>query len=728
MMNLPKLDNKTLQFIALPLILIVLTIIFTSNLSFSVDMLPNGGDFITFAIAEAFILEERLRDIDFPFWNWDENIPTIGHPTTSFFYISTPLYLLASSVSQALAFEIFLHFIIAGLCMFALARYLKTDFYGSLSAAIIFAFSGSFVSRIFAGHLEYIHAIPWIPLIFYFYLKALDTGDRRQSVFAGAVMALQIYAGGLNISLFTGLALAFITLFYIFHKKEWQMIRAGVTHLLIVSLTAFGIAAMKLLTVVEVIPFSSRGMGLSQAGLNGGSIPFKELLLALFSRNVSLFNGLPKLAGFGWWEFSSYLGPFIILLAALSFYAYRDKYSYLFASLFVFTAIVAMGSYFPINIYGLLTKIIPILAALRIPARALIIAPICIGILAGRSVTAIGNSFKRKRANSAKAILVIAIFVSLFVFGSQHIYSENFDLSKYDSVGFEKDDNVYLAYSEGDYQGEARHYLQLEGIRYLTYGDPSIDLWTVFHWLNFDPLENKRAVSVLGVNKMYYQDELHEIDDPLPTAYAVGCKALVVDPYAFDKAEIVGSIRGFGIDPAELAAKLRLPSPINQDHVREIINDGDDDLSKLVFISATPESVALNVYPRMTYDIVDDSTGTFTETGSGSFDSSVCKSSTAEIVSSHPTYMKAKIETPENNMVFVQTEPFFPAFKCYVDGESEDLILVNGVARGCVISEAGDHEVEIKYSSWFTNIGIIITLISLLFLLFLVKREFDSHR
>ena len=108
----------------------------------------------------------------------------------AFYPLHAPLlWLPEESIGTAMSWLVVLHVIIAGLGMYAYARYRGLDFAGSLAAALIFMFAGKWLLHILvAGHYIMI-PLAWLPLVLLFFERSVARRRLTDAVYAGAVCA-----------------------------------------------------------------------------------------------------------------------------------------------------------------------------------------------------------------------------------------------------------------------------------------------------------------------------------------------------------------------------------------------------------------------------------------------------------------------------------------------------------------------------------------------------------
>jgi hypothetical protein len=126
-----------------------------------------------------------------------------------------------------------LHYLIALLGMYRLARVLKLSAEGSLAAALVFAFAGCVGARA-AGQTCIFFGLTLLPWVIYFIARYYCVKrKRRYLILAGAIGGLQLLAGHVQPFFHTMMITGIMVLYYEYptRRNRWSFIRSGVIQL-----------------------------------------------------------------------------------------------------------------------------------------------------------------------------------------------------------------------------------------------------------------------------------------------------------------------------------------------------------------------------------------------------------------------------------------------------------------------------------------------------------------
>ena len=265
-------------------------ILFTNRAMFPWDAVSFFYPYLSF-------VHEELRHGRLPLW--DPYVlsghPIIGDPEGQIFYPFTWLLVLLHPLAELpyklVEIEEIVHFFLAGLFMYYLARSFVQNRMAALFSAVLFQFGGAMVAH--TEHVASIESIAWYPLIFLLARRGLLEGKTVFTVSAGFAFAVQTLAGHWQHSAYLGLLLflyfAYEACFGPSRAKLWPR---WITALLTIG----GIAAA--LTMVQVIPTYELGnlsvrSYLTYWDVTGGNEP--RFLWTLFLPNFfGGLKGVPK--------------------------------------------------------------------------------------------------------------------------------------------------------------------------------------------------------------------------------------------------------------------------------------------------------------------------------------------------------------------------------------------------------------------------------------------------
>lgn len=179
-------------------------VLFTNRFMFPFDAADFFYPYLSF-------VHEELRHFRMPFWDpyVMSGYPIIGDPEAQIFYPINWLFIMARPFSylpyKLVEIQIVLHFFLAGLFMYYLARSFVRSAAPALLAAILFEFSGAMVAH--TQHMASIDSIAWFPLIFLLAKRGLFENRMFFTCSAGALYGIQILTGHLQHSVYLGLLL-----------------------------------------------------------------------------------------------------------------------------------------------------------------------------------------------------------------------------------------------------------------------------------------------------------------------------------------------------------------------------------------------------------------------------------------------------------------------------------------------------------------------------------------
>src|SRR5579872_5423615 len=209
------------------------------------------GDNFHLNIPMKYELVNSLHYHYFPFWN-----PYIlsGIPYAADLNLGTfnPLNIIYAffPVARALTLQILVELFITGSFMYVLLKQWVAKQY-ALFGAITFIFSGTIF--VFTSNDAVLHAIVFIPLLFYFAHKYFATKQKTYFTCLVFTQVLQIISGHPQITYYT---IIFISLFFLFQSQF--SLRKRVMLILTYGLFSALIASFQLLPFFQFVLFSNR--------------------------------------------------------------------------------------------------------------------------------------------------------------------------------------------------------------------------------------------------------------------------------------------------------------------------------------------------------------------------------------------------------------------------------------------------------------------------------------
>ncbi|MEW6617750.1 MAG: YfhO family protein [bacterium] len=321
---------------------------------------------------------ENLKKFDFPLW-----LPYIqcGYPifaigNLGFLYPINLLLFFNLPVPIAQNLHYIIHFILAGIFTYFYAQVIGLPRVSALISGIIFMFSGFFVAHL--THIDILSSSIWLPLILIFMEKILKREKTHiYVVLAGIFIGIQILAGHQQITFYSLLCVSLYFFSGVLFEGRCRILNFLVSFGL-VMIIAIGLAAIQIIPTYEVLSLSNRGEGISLKFANIANFPpinFITFILPYFLGDNANY--------FGKWNFSEgygYVGIFPLILGLFGILRDKNRHIYFFLSLLILSAILMMGNVTPL--YTMLWHL-PIFNSIRAPARFCYLLTFSISILAG---------------------------------------------------------------------------------------------------------------------------------------------------------------------------------------------------------------------------------------------------------------------------------------------------------------------------------------------------------
>ena len=378
-------------------------------------------DVYNYTFPSARFIHDLCRQGFLPYWNPYLNYgqPVLANPNLLFFYPFTLLIVLLP-VDVAFTLHFLVHFALAGIGVYVLARSWEQTIQAAFFAAIVFMFSGPVLSL---GDLYNESACAaWIPWALLVTDRALASTRLRMWILLVVIFSLQWLAGE-PLTMLATFGLCFAYSFYRCSagKSLWSKPNLRV-------LTTFFLvgAGMILLCAVQFLPASSL-LSQSRRGLQG--LRFRETSnwavnpLALADMIVPDFYGSGIGVPTGWvWLMSDSNLPyflsifigFVPIFCALAGWALgRDRRRNFVAGAAGGLLLLSFGHFTPI--FSLAYLLIPPLAVVRYPVKLLVPVTMLLAILAGWGFDALRSSDSPWKTQGHRLLTPLKIFLGCIV-------------------------------------------------------------------------------------------------------------------------------------------------------------------------------------------------------------------------------------------------------------------------------------------------------------------------
>jgi hypothetical protein len=341
----------------------------------------------------------------------------LAEPQIGVLYPLRILFLSPLSPSLELSLFILLHFTLAALFTYILARSLRLSQASATLAGLIFGFGGFLMAQV--PNVNILSGAIWLPLILF---ATMQVARRRiwpgrmgqvqaglpglsfgspdnhfpltryhwlAALLAGIPLALQIYTAHSQIVFYTLVVISAYGLYRLcadFYGGSGQIRRnlqyALHTSLLVAATIASGLwwAAPQLLPPFELLQFTLRSQGRGPDLLTENSLHplmwFNLIIPSAFGNNAIGFKG-----GDPFQEIFIYVGFIPLILAVVGLTGRRGADRLFFQLLLIGAVLLALGGNTPL--YEYVIQYLPGFDLFRIPARWLMVASLALAVLAG---------------------------------------------------------------------------------------------------------------------------------------------------------------------------------------------------------------------------------------------------------------------------------------------------------------------------------------------------------
>ena len=308
-----------------------------------------------------------IKDLSFPLWCPEINygFPLFAEGQAGSLY---PFNLLTSVLLPTYAglnYNLIFHAWLAGAGTYWFLRLLGCLRAGALCGALVFSLSGFLVVR--AMSFNYVDACAWMPFLFALVESAVQKQRLSHLLLAGAVVALQLFAGHPQATTY---AVGAAMLYALYRGCLSRCSPLYWLALLAVPVIGAGLAAVQLLPTMELVGLSGRGEGVGLEHFLSMSLPPERLitfLLPNYFGNSSTGSYWGREAGF-FIQLCGYVGALPLLLSFVAWRSRSDSHAGFFIAMCGLALVLVLGRY--TALFEFLYQI-PGLDYFRIPTRFL---------------------------------------------------------------------------------------------------------------------------------------------------------------------------------------------------------------------------------------------------------------------------------------------------------------------------------------------------------------------
>ena len=351
--NLPR-SSRDGWLVFLTLLLLPLLYFYPATLGW-LTLVPGDGWTSNFGVRV--LVGKMIAHGQLPLWN-----PYIfgGMPLLAAIYpgaLYPPNWLFAVlSPGAAMNVVVITSYHIALFGAYLYARRIGLTRLGALVTAITFAFSGFAIAHLV--HTHRITAVIWLPWIVLAVEQLYHQASWRWITLGAVCVALQVYAGEPQMTFYTMLVCAAITLFSLFFREEkerrWKFVVAAI----MLAVCAALLSAIQMLPQLELLREGARAK-LDYDYFSGYSLPPVHLLTMIFPFYFGGGAIAPYKQPFsGEWNVAvvaSYTGLLGLMLVISALFGRQQRRQVWFWVVIAVTAmLLSFGRYLPFEIYRLL--------------------------------------------------------------------------------------------------------------------------------------------------------------------------------------------------------------------------------------------------------------------------------------------------------------------------------------------------------------------------------------
>ncbi|MET0397428.1 MAG: hypothetical protein ABW277_11430, partial [Longimicrobiaceae bacterium] len=331
-------------------------------------------------------------------------LPLFANPGSTYY----PVRFLADwifPVSKIWPTFFVVHFALAGLGTYLLARELGARRWVAFVGGLAFQFTGLTMSWVLAGHEGRIIVATLTPLVLFFFHRGIRTGALAPFAGAAAAIGFALLTFQIQSAYYMLLGALVWCVFCLWHFGLFREPRRLLRPVLLgVGAVAFGFA----MASVNFLPFRDY-VAESPRGMAGGRGYEYSTSYSMPAAEVAAV-AVPELSGYldtyrGTNPFKlhvEYVGALALVLAALgAYFCRRNRYWWAFAGLGLFALTIALGGNTPL--YRLYYELLPGTKRFRAPSISFFLVSLSLVMMATLALEAIAARLDERRA-SARAL------------------------------------------------------------------------------------------------------------------------------------------------------------------------------------------------------------------------------------------------------------------------------------------------------------------------------------
>ncbi len=399
-----------------PPIIFAFILIFISGILFFIKPLCAPENILNFSdvihvwyFLKSFTVNSLYNFGELPLWNplIYSGVPFVGNPQSTMFYpLNWLFYLIPVHYCITILFTI--HLIFAGCGMFLYSKIRKLGFSASLLASIVFVLNFKVMGHLFAGHLNIICSVAYIPWLF-IAIEFFVTERNFKTMIWLAICLSFIFLCSHPQIFYYHFIVGTVYLIFLTFAKDNKSIVGVIIGYIICGFFVFIFTAISLLPILELTNAFTRAGGTDLDFANTLSLQWKHLVTFIYPHFYLIPEPGSNIKNGFFWETAIYVGIIPFFLSFLSYRAKQRPHWRFFLILFLSTLLFSMGS------NGLFFKLcyhlIPGVKFFRCPARIYFFSGFAISILSAFAFQNIIDNRYDQKINLLIRILTIVTII-----------------------------------------------------------------------------------------------------------------------------------------------------------------------------------------------------------------------------------------------------------------------------------------------------------------------------
>ena len=308
-----------------------LTIALFAEVVWQSGFVPSGVDLVQHYSREAFN-RRAFQDTWVPLWNpyVFSGFPVQADPQAGVFYPPS-MFLRLFSMPTFLTWSAVFHVWLFGVGGYVLCRTIGIGRPAASIGAIGLLLGGIVMPRVYAGHLDVLRTVSWLPLVLAAAMKSFDRKRVLPTVALVVALSLEFLAGFLQITVYTFAAVGFYAAFSACWPPaghpRWTYTRSIAMQYCVLVALVLGITSFQLLPSAQLIVSAGRTSGMPYGAAIDQPLSVVEVATNMIAPDRT--GEVEKES----WENTAYVGWLLAFLAPVGFFVGRRRRRLVFLGL-----------------------------------------------------------------------------------------------------------------------------------------------------------------------------------------------------------------------------------------------------------------------------------------------------------------------------------------------------------------------------------------------------------